>query len=204
MPDTTDSNWDVFPTKSPYGTRSPHAIVNINNKLLFPAIQENKLIGIAALDGANLAVSGAFNTISTAGSDLQSNVIEPDILQIQDGANLSDISAIVYQNKAYFSVTYASGSTRNNRIYVYDVSIDNVSKKQNFSWVPWDGLEAQSFTEYSDNLYYGSSNSNGFVYKMLDGTYNDDGGAINSYFWTKEFGGVKGDYNYHKDFRYIN
>jgi hypothetical protein len=39
---------------------------------------------------------------------------------------------------------------------------------------------------------------------MNAGIYRDDTAAINSYYYTKEFGGNPGDYNFHKDFRYAN
>jgi hypothetical protein len=39
---------------------------------------------------------------------------------------------------------------------------------------------------------------------MEQTAYNDDGAAINSYFWTKEFTGFPDDTNFYKDWRYAN
>jgi hypothetical protein len=39
---------------------------------------------------------------------------------------------------------------------------------------------------------------------MVDSVYNDAGTAINSYYWTKEFSGFKGDNELHKDFRSLH
>jgi hypothetical protein len=64
-------------------------------------------------------------------------------------------------------------------------------------------LNATQFTVYGGNLYYGSSTANGFVYKLENSVYADDSSAINSFFWTKEFSGLKGHENYEKDFRSV-
>ncbi len=50
----------------------------------------------------------------------------------------------------------------------------------------------------------GNSDSSGIVYKLNDGTYNDDSAAIDSYVWTKDFSGKPGEENFQKDFRSIN
>jgi hypothetical protein len=53
-------------------------------------------------------------------------------------------------------------------------------------------------------LYYGSSNAVGFLFKEDPGVYADNGGAINSYFWTKEFTGLRNEKSFQKDFRFLN
>lgn len=203
MPSTDDAEWVDIKVKSPYGSKSPYAILNYNNKQLFPAIQNGKFVGFGALAGGAVEPSATLLTVSTAGSDLKSNRIEPDMFNVIE-AYVGNISGIVYKNKAYLTLTYGTGSTTNNRIYVMDFSMSNLSKNQKEAWVPWTGLNAAQFTVYGGNLYYASSDTTGFVYKMEAGVYSDNGAAINSYFWTKEFSGADSEYNDFKDFRYAN
>lgn len=203
MPDTDDANWVKIVMKIPYGSKSPHALIPFNDRLLFPAVQNEKFAGIASIIGNSIEPDATFLTVLTAGSELQSTKIEDEMFQVQT-TYLKNISAIAFKNKVYWTVTYGSGNTTNNRVYVLDFEQDNLSKVQRFTWVPWTGLNASQFTVYNGELYYGSSDANGFVYMVNDGTYNDDGNAINSYIWTKEFGGFKKDVNFHKDFRYVN
>lgn len=203
MPDTDDTNWVRIRVKSDYGCKSPFGIVKYSNGLLFPAVQENRFVGFAHLIGDAIAPSATLLTVTAAGSELLSDKIEPDMLDVPSG-DVDEISGFVYENTAYFSLPETSSSTENDRIYIFDFSISNLSKKTPYSWAPWSGLYAAQMTEYSGNLYYGDGRANGFVFKMNAGVYSDNGAAIDSYYWTKEFGGNKGDFNFHKDFRYAN
>jgi hypothetical protein len=83
-----------------------------------------------------------------------------------------------------------------------DYSSSNLRKNQKESWVPWTGLAAAQFTVYDGKLYYLSSTATGFVYRLEGGTYSDDGSAIDSYFWTKEYPGYSNEINFNKDHRY--
>src|SRR3990167_7312059 len=150
-----------------------------------------------ALDPTNTLL-----TITSAGSDLQSNRIEPDMYSVQNGY-IKNISGVTFKNKAYITLTY-SGTT-NNRIYVFDYSMSNLKKSQSVSWVPFTGLSFAQLVVYDGAVYGASSTTSGFVYKLTGtGVYSDDGTAINSYYWTKEFSGFDEDTNYFKDFRYVN
>jgi hypothetical protein len=109
--------------------------------------------------------------------------------------------------KLFISVTYGATNTTNNRIYVWDFSLSNIKKDQPASWSPWSGtgLNIQQFTIYGGKLYGCSSTTNGFVYQLDNtGVYNDDGTAINSYWYSKEYAGFTEDTALTKDFRYIN
>ncbi len=203
MQDTDTSNWSVVKVKSPYGSKSPFCLLDYNNKLLFPAVENGKFVGFAAVSGDTVEPSTTLLTVSSAGSLLKSDRIEPQMFQVQE-TYLGNISGVIYQSRAYITVTHGSGNTTNNRIWVMDFSISNLSKNQKESWVPWTGLSAAQFTIYAGTLYYGSSTANGFVYELESGEYNDDGTAINSYFWTKEFSGYDNEVNFFKDFRYAN
>jgi hypothetical protein len=203
MPDTDDTNWVNVRVKSDFGCKSPFGVVKYKNGLLFPAIQENKFVGFAHLIGDIIAPSGTLLTVSAAGSELVSDKIEPDILSASSN-DVAELSGFVYENLAYFSLPSATSSTENDKIFVFDFSISNLSKNTPYSWATWTGLYAAQFAEYSGDLYFGDGRANGFVRKLNAGVYNDDGAAINSYYWTKEFGGNKGDFNLHKDFRFAN
>jgi hypothetical protein len=203
MSDTDDTNWVRVRTKSPYGCKSPFGIFEYNNKLMFPAVQNSKFVGFAALSGDTVEPDATLLTVSAAGSELKSDRIEPDIFDVQS-AYIDRISASVYKNKAYISLTKESPNTTNNRIVEFDFSISNLSKQQQASWSLDTGISATQMAIYSGTLYFQSSTALGRVYSMNTSTYNDDGSAINSYIWTKEFSGVPGHEQYLKDFRYVN
>lgn len=201
MPSTDPSEWVVLRVRANYGCRSPFGSFKYQNKVMFPALQNDKIVGFAAINGQTVDPSASLLTSSAVVSDLQSDKIEPDVFNIQENM-LENIESIVYQNKAYITVTYGSGNSTNNRIYVFDFSLGRV-KNQPFSWVPWTGLNANAFTILDGTLYYATSSADGFVHQMNTSSYNDNGSAINSYFWTKEFSGLPGDENIFKDYRYV-
>lgn len=203
LPSTDPTEWFVRKAKASYGSKSPFGAFLYNNRLMFPALQSFKMVGFAALFGDTVDADASFLTSTTAGSETKSQRIEPDIFNIQT-TPIDRISAIVYQNKAYIAVSYGDQITRNNYIYIFDFSIENLAKRQEGSWVPWTGLAIEQFTVYQGLLYGQGSATNGRVFKLNTDTANDDGAAINSYFWTKEFSGKKGDENWDKDFRFAN
>lgn len=204
MPSTTDTTWRTIKIRSPFGSKSPFGSIKYNNRILFPALQNEKFVGFAATKGDTNDPDATLLTISAVGADTKSDRIEPNMFLIQE-AQVKNISSMVYKNRAYITVTHGSGNTTNNRIYVFDFSIGNLNKKVEASWVPWTGMNAAQFTILDGDLYYGdSSGDNGVIFKMFDGSFNDSGSAINSYFWTKEFPGFQQHFNDHKDFRFIN
>lgn len=200
MPDTTPANWTILKVRSAYGSKSPFGLARYKDFVMFPAMQNSKFIGFASDAGQTLDPTVSQLSVSIAGSDLQSDRVEPDMFLVQP-AYAGNISAIVYKNKIYLAVTYGSNQTTNNRVYVYDFSISNLSKRQKGSWVPYTGWNVAQFCIYNGSLYFGSSTATGFVYQCETSTYNDDGTAIDSYYWTKEYSGNKGHENFSKDFR---
>lgn len=201
MPDTDESNWVQVKSKSAYGSKSPYALPIFENSVMFPAIQNSKMVGFAAANGTSVDPNASLLTIGGFKSDLLSDTIEPDIFDIQEGY-ISNISGITYKNRLYMSVTYGNGTTTNNRIFVYDYGRERLGQRQRGGWIPYTGLNAAQFTIYDGKLYYGDSTATGLVYQMeADGIYNDNGSAINSYFWSKEFSGIPGHDTVEKDFR---
>ena len=203
MPDTTPGNWEKIKSKSPFGSISPFCIISYENRLFYPAMQDQRFVGFADFKGDSEETNSALLTISTAGSKLNSSMIEPDVALMQS-AYARNFSGIIYKDKIYVCVTYGTAQTTNNRIYVFDFSYSNLKKTQRYSWVPWTGISVNQFVVYGGNLYGGSSTANGFVYQLETSTYNDSGTAIDSYYYTKEFTGKKGDESLSKDFRYVN
>ncbi len=202
MTSTSDTDWRQVRVRSTFGSKSPFGTWMYQNKVGFPAFQNTKFVGFAALSGDAVEPSATLLTVSVSGSELLSDKIEPDMFNIQE-SYVGNISAMVYKNKAYIAVTYESGNTTNNRIYLFDFSMSNLSKSQKFSWSPLSGVSPAQFAIYGGSLYYGSSSTDGFMYKLEASTYNDNSSAINSYYWTKEFSGRKGHENLPKDFRKV-
>lgn len=202
MPSVDPTTWRLIRVKSPYGSKSPFGSFLYNNKLMVPAVQNSKFAGFAAIQGSSIDPEATYLESTNAGSDLKSERIEPDMFEVQE-AYVGNISAIVFKNKAYIALTYGSGATTNNRVYVYDFSISNLSKKQEASWAPMTGVNAAQFAVYDGKLYFIDSTATGFVRQLETLNYVDDSAAINSYFWTKEFSGLDGHENMEKDFRYL-
>jgi hypothetical protein len=201
MPDTDPSNWQVTKTQSPYGCNSPKCILEVNNQLLFPAIKNDGLMGFALLDGISITQDATFLTNNAVGSDLISDRIEPEIMEVQRTA-IPNITGIVFENKAWMAVQYGTGSTENNRVFQLDFSRDNLGKVNKMAWFPFSGFKANDWTVYGGDLYFVSATANGFVYKAESGVYSDDGVAINSYHWTKEYECIPGEEDFTKDFRF--
>lgn len=212
---TTNSAGDwvgPFRSKSPYGSKSPHSIFMFNNKVGFAAMYNQQFVGIAALAGNVLDTNRTFLTVSTAGSDLESDRIEPDMFNVQT-AYVGNISATVFKKKAWIAVTYGSGSQTNNRVYQMDFSNSTIKETEAFTWCPFtftgSGPNPAQFAVYQGGLYFGSADATGFVFSCENSLYTDNGSAINSYAWTKEYSCESGDPGGSdtatvKDFRYVN
>jgi hypothetical protein len=87
---------------------------------------------------------------------------------------------------------------------VFDFSNNGLEKSQKYTWAPWSGINPAQFCVYNGNLYYASADAVGLVYEMNQTTYNDNGSAINSYLWTKEFSGQGPHSTWFKDWRFAN
>ncbi len=202
MPSTDDAEWQTIRLLAPFGSRSPYGAFLYENRVMVPAMQNGKFIGFGAISGTSVDPGATLLTTGAAGSDLQSDRVEPDMFQVQE-AYVGNISAIVFKNKAYIALTYGDGATANNRIYVFDFSKSNLAKNrtQRAAWSPITGRTPAQFTIYDGDLYFIDAAATGFVYQLETSTYSDDSTAIDSYFWTKEIAGNPGDENFQKDFR---
>lgn len=113
----------------------------------------------------------------------------------------SKAEAIVFEDKYHLAYPSTSTSTYNDGMVVLDLiwSSKGVSENNeiNGSWMPYEGLKASTFSQIIDSgnniiLYFGSS-ENSRVFRLYDGTYNDDGFPINWDVYTK--GIVKGGFS---------
>ena len=129
--------------------------------------------------------------------------MENEMFQVPD-AYQGNIASITYKNRAYIAGPKGSVQDTNNRIWYFDYSYENLNRVNKFAWAPWSGLNAADFTIYGNELYYATSDDTGFVYKMNQSAANDDGSAIDSYIWTKEYFGFHDDENWVKDWRWLN
>lgn len=202
MPDATPANWSPIRLRSRFGSKSPFGAFSYRDQISIPAMDGDKFVGFASIAGAQLDPNATYLENGVVGSELSTERIEPDMFLVQE-SYVGNISSIVFKNKAYVALTYGNGNSANNRIYVFDFSISNLSKKQKFSWVPITGINAAQFTVYDGKLFFVSSAADGFVYQFDETIYNFDGSAIDSYFWTKEFSGLAGHENLTKDWRTI-
>ena len=200
MPDTDPANWVLVKARTSFGSKSPYAPIEFNNRVMFPATQAGNFVGFAVLSGDTVEPSATFLTVSVAGSELKSDVIEPDMFDVQQ-TYLENISSISFKNRLYIAVTDGDGNTQNNQIWVYDYSISNLAKRKKGAWIPYTGLNPAQFTIYNGNLYYVESTPTGLVKQLETTTYEDNGSAINSYWQSKEFSGLPSEEDFYKDFR---
>jgi hypothetical protein len=203
---TDDTGWLPLRTKSAFGSRSPGAIFRYGNKVGFAAFEADQFVGFAAISNGAPSPSETLLTTGSIVSDLISDKIKPDMDLVPE-TMASHMRCIVFDGKAYISIAYGTNQTTNNRIYVYDFrrEMRDSSDVSNESWFPWSysALAPGPMCVYNGAVYFGSDSATGFVYKINYATYSDDGAAINSYYWTKEFSGLSTDINSTKDFRKV-
>ena len=193
---TGDANWYPSKLAISYGGMSHKAIVFYNNLQVFL-----NRYGVYAIAGDQLAKSPAYSSVGAFPVDALSFLIEPDIKDCNVN-KLGDAAAINFDSKLWFALPKGSTATKNNRIYMYDYvrasSQDNVTG----AWSVLDNPGAKCFTEYEGNLYCGSSNDDGYVYKLNTG-YNQNNSAIDSYFNTIWIHGEKSHKELTKVWRHL-
>lgn len=84
----------------------------------------------------------------------------------------------VYDRRYWLAFTTSTvGGAFNDRVLVY---------QRNRTWSLFKGINAASFAIWRDHLYFGNSDSTGYVYKFDEGN-NDDGSDIESVIITKSY-----------------
>jgi hypothetical protein len=204
MPSADPNDWSQIRTKSAYGTLCPDGAVIANDSVIVPVTQNGKFSGFAKVVGDAIAPDVTLTTAGAVGSDLASQKIEPDMFDVKEGTLLNNVCGIAWKNKAWFALPSGNTATENNKVFIFDFSYDQLVKSKEPAWFPQSGFKPNCWTVYAGYLYYGSATASGFVYRADTDTYSDDGTAINSYIWTKEFAGYAGHESLIKDFRQLN
>jgi hypothetical protein len=202
MPDTNPANWIRIKSDAKYGGASHKSIVEYERQLMYLGQQGFKVSGFYAFRGSTTEPDATALRVTTMFGDAKSDRIEPDVFQFQDGQK-QKCAAIAFDNKLWFAVTHGDGETANNRVYQFDYVRRSKSRKVG-SWVPFTGISANDFTIYNSALYFGTSADTGFVYQLEDGTYTDDGAAIDSFHETLDMDGGDAYRHYEKDYRQAN
>lgn len=96
-----------------------------------------------------------------------------------EGNATDKMYATYFDDKLWFSVTYGTGATTNNRDLIYDLVSGG--------WVMYD-IPTNGFLVRRNQLYFGST-TGGTIFKFGD-TENDNGSAINAYWKSKDFFGA--------------
>ena len=204
MPSSDPLDWSQIRTKSAYGTLSPQGAVVANNAVIVPVTQSGKFSGFAKVIGDAIAPDVTLTTAGAVGSELESQRIEPEMFEVKEGSVLSNIVGVAWKNKVWFSVPSGNTATTNNKVFIYDFSYDQLVKSKKPAWFPCSGFNPNCWTIYGGNIYYGDALSTGSIFRADTDTYNDNGAAIDSYVWTKEFSGYQGHESIIKDFRQLN
>lgn len=186
MPDTDPTNWSLVRVQSPYGSKSPYGCFEFDNNVMVPVMENGKFAGFAPFKGTSVVPSTTFLTLGTIQSLLLSNSIEPQMFEVQEGF-LGNISSIIFNGLGYISLTHGDSNITNNRVWVFDFSISKEGGNNKYAWSPDTGISAAQFTILNSKLYFITSTAPCYVSEYETATSNDNGTAIDSYLWTKEF-----------------
>lgn len=194
-----DTTWIKQKSPSNLGIVGPRAFTYMENGVVFIGRQNNRLTGLHFLTGIQV--------VETFDGKLRAQTISPkieyDLLNLIDSTAWPNMALATFQNRLYMAHAQ-TGNSVNNRIWWLDLG-RVMPPYEPGSWAPWDGIHAACLFTWNNQLYFGDSQATGFVRQFNAGAYNDDGAAINSYFWTKEIGGEdEGELDsYKKDLREI-
>lgn len=147
---------------------------HVENDVIFPTKKDGRI---------------AFYSLGNQ-ENYSSNILRTNELTIKIADNLTDINiskignaASFYFNNIYGCAIATNTSTTNNRIWCLDTRFG--------SWVHWDGLSPNCFSEYTDTdgtqkMYHGSDTT-GYVVEMFTDDRNDNDVAIDVQWATKAF-----------------
>jgi len=200
-------NWYLTKSDSPEGSESHACMTKFSNVLtLF------NRSGIFAFTGRGVALTPADTSEGRLAVDTISFNIEGDINALdwlfvtvdENGYQIGQqASAVLWKNKVWFTVNSGTSSpTANDTIYIFDFNRASKGNRLTGGWTKFTGHNINDFVIWKNNLYGGSSLSNGFVYKLDSGT-DYDGSAINSIYTTAPIYGKKGEEESEKVFRFL-
>jgi hypothetical protein len=183
MPDSLDvatsENWYVSKLAVAEGGAGHRSIVAYNNAMAFI-----NRYGAYSYYGEGLAKSPAYGSVGVFPVNAISFLIEPDWKEFRD-VMLSGAAATNFENKLWFAVPKGSTAAKNNHIYIYDyVRASNQGNDiTGGAWTRLDNPPVSCFGMYDGDLYGGSADQDGYVYKLNTGR-TQSGGAIDSYYYT--------------------
>lgn len=169
------------------GCESFRTVRIVNNDCWFTAKKDGRAVVMSVGN-----VQNYFNALRTTEQSLK--ISGGGNLDAANLAQLSNACAYYFRNQYILSLAH-SGSSTNNRCYVFDARFG--------VWVGyWDGIAANAFFAFTDTngveeLYY-CSEVTGYVVKMFTGT-DDNGAAVPWKIQTKAF--MQGFFDQYKIFR---
>jgi hypothetical protein len=210
-----DTTWQVERGPGNIGIVGSRALCQCSDGLLFMGKQGGKITGVHLLSGTEILETSARVMKTRSISDR----VKGDLQALPSGY-FHKMAMINFQEQILIAHT-DTGDTTNKYILWFDSGRIQSSDGQPGSWAPWDGRGAQMncFVEFAGKLYGGSSNSDGFVYELLQkSNYSDvtvaagvaSAEAINAYWWSKPIGagsttGTEESIDsWIKDWRYLN
>lgn len=195
-----DTTWVYEKLPINVGIAGLRAHAEVDNGLIFLGARNGKITGFHYLSGVELFET---NNRLLRTRSISEN-IETDIKPLS--ASLwADAAIAVFNNAIHIAGPYDSSSTSNEAVWWFD--LDRLGDDgQPGSWSVWTGVvDVNDFTIYQNGLYGGASDTSGYVLQFYNGTFTDaDGTGIDSYFWTKEFGGEPSIESWIKDMRWAN
>lgn len=195
-----DSTWGFVKSPANQGITGPRALLETDNGILFVGKRNGRITGFHLISGIDVLETS--NRILRTKSI--SEKVEADVL-LWPSSVYDDIAMVTYDNRVFIAAPASSTSTRLDGLLWFDINRLG-TEGQPGSWAPWTGIVGcNDFIVFNGNLYGGSSDTDGHVIQFNNGTYTDaDGSAIDSYFWTKEFGGEAAIESWIKDWRWVN
>jgi hypothetical protein len=196
-----DTTWDLIKLPGNIGIVGPNAFCEIPNGTLFLGKLNGRPSGFYVLSGLSV--------LSTADDKMRtqsiSERIEPELLGI-DSTYWDLVYLHQYNNRVYCSLAIREDTSGPKHIYWFDVNRLG-DKGQPGSWSLWDGRAAQvrCFATVNGYLYAGSSLGDGRILQLeAANTYSDCDDGINSYWWSKQYGGEPAVESWIKDWRKLN
>ena len=153
-----------------FGTVSHRSIESVENDLFYLANDGVRTFGYVA----NIPNVIRTNKLSSKIESIVSNI---------NSLYAENASAIYHDNKYILSFPYGASVT-NNRIVVFQLLYG--------SWTQWGDIQVNCFNQFIDTdgkqkLYYGADNTGDSFQFLIDGIYNDNNVAINSYWYSKQY-----------------
>lgn len=152
-----------------FGSTTTASLAAINN---YASISNGQIPSAAV--GAYAAFQSSFTQTFSSGT----LALESFLTTWNEGGVIPSPVSFIYDRRYWLSFTTATTSVP---------SLDTILIWQrNKSFSLFKGINAGSFAYWRDNLYFGNSNSTGYVYKFDTGN-NDDGSDISSMIVTKSY-----------------